>query len=224
MSVVMLFGSGWGWAQSAPAGVSAGELLRGIGLGAALVAIVGLVLVEFVYRDRLPRDSYHWLLFLGLFVLPSTVLLGTMTTVFEETKRVEACATCHVMDAFVNDMRNPQSATLAARHYRNKWIADHQCYSCHTTYGVHGTLAGKRDGFRHWLLYVTRTWEEPIRYHGSYPNSNCLACHGETQRFEEVGSHQALARDLATDRVGCARCHGPPHPVPSARVSRGSKR
>ncbi|MDA2913379.1 hypothetical protein MYX77_05385 [Acidobacteriia bacterium AH_259_A11_L15] len=145
--------------------------------------------------------------------------MSTATTVFEETKTVGSCASCHVMDPFVNDMKNPTSASLAARHYRNKWIADHQCYSCHTTYGAHGTLAAKRDGFRHWLLYVTETWTEPIQYSGTYPNSNCLACHANTRKFAAVRSHGVLAPDLASDRVSCVTCHGPPHPVPSERQS-----
>lgn len=224
MLLVMLFWYQLAWAQGAAPGLSAGKLMRGIGLAATLLALVGLVLVEFVYRDKLRRDTYHWMLFLGLFVLPSIVLMGATSTVSEETKTVASCTSCHVMDSFVNDMINPHSATLAARHYKNQWIADQQCYSCHTTYGMHGTLAAKRDGFRHWLLYVTGTWEEPIRYSGSYPNSNCLVCHGRTQRFQEVGSHTALTRDLATDHVSCVTCHGPAHLVPSEHLALGTNR
>ena len=163
--------------------------MRGLGLAAALVAILALVLIEFVYRNRFRRATYHWMLFLGLFVLPGIALMSMATMVSEETKKVDACATCHVMDPFINDMRDPFSATLAARHYKNKWVPDHQCYMCHTTYGAHGTLAAKRDGFRHWLLYVTATWEEPIQYSGSYPNSNCLTCHEGTSKFDRGKSH-----------------------------------
>ncbi|MEE8623793.1 MAG: NapC/NirT family cytochrome c [Acidiferrobacterales bacterium] len=212
------------WAQSTERGLSAGELMRGIGLTTTVIAIVSLILIEFIYRKRLQRGTYHLLLLIGLFILPMIVIMSTTATVLEETKTISSCASCHVMEPFINDMTNANSATLAARHYKNKWIADHQCYSCHTTYGVHGTLAAKRDGFRHWLLYVTGTWEDPIQYSGSYPNSNCLACHTGTQKFERVKSHNALASDLATNRVGCFTCHGPPHPVPSERVSIGRTR
>ena len=120
-------------------------------------------------------------------------------------------AKCHVMDPYVRDMMNPESRTLAGKHFKNKWISDHQCYACHTTYGIHGTVAAKRDGFRHWFLYITGSWEEPIQYSGSYPNSNCRSCHEGTPKFEQVNSHQALRPDLKIDRVGCPSCHAPAH-------------
>lgn len=205
--------------QGAGQGLSVGEMMRGIGLAATLLAIVALVLVEFVYRTRLPQVTHRWLLLMGILVLPAVALTSTTTTVYEETKTVESCSSCHVMNPFVNDMMSPSSVSLAARHYKNKWISAQQCYSCHTTYGVHGTLAAKRDGLRHWLLYVTGTWNEPIQYSGTYPNSNCLACHVNTQEFEMVKSHVALTADLVSDRVSCVTCHGPPHPVPSERQS-----
>ncbi|MDA2924127.1 NapC/NirT family cytochrome c [Acidobacteria bacterium AH-259-L09] len=211
-------------ATTAQHGLTAGELMRGVGLFAAIAGILILFLVEFLWRPRLQPSTYRWLLFVGLLLLPITILLGVTTTLFEETKTVGSCASCHVMDPFVNDMMDPESPTLAAGHFRNKWISDHQCYACHTTYGVHGTLAAKRDGFRHWWLYVTGTWNKPIQYSGSYPNSNCRACHEGTVKFEEVKSHQALWLDLETDRLSCFSCHGPPHPGPKEQeVSAGNQ-
>ena len=216
--MVMLFFYTSSWAKSAERGLSVESLMRNIGIATALIAIVVLLLVEFLFRNRLPRDTYHWMLFMGLFLLPALVLLSTTTTVLEETKTVRSCATCHVMTPFVNDLKNPSSSTLAAQHFKNKWIPEHECYSCHTTYGVHGTLASKRDGFRHWLLYVTRTWETPIQYSGTYANSNCMACHVGNKEFESVKSHKALASDLDEDRVGCISCHGQPHPIPTEHL------
>lgn len=204
-------------AQGQTRGLSAAELIRSAGLVATLTAIVVLILVEFLFRQRLQRSTYHWMLLVGLFVLPVIGITSAVTTVFEETKTISSCASCHVMDPFVNDMMDADSTTLSARHFRNKWIPNHQCYACHSTYGIHGTFSAKRDGFRHWLMYVTGTWEEPIQYSGGYPNSNCLACHEGTQKFEQVKSHYALSSYLATDQVGCFSCHGPPHPVPSER-------
>ena len=193
-------------------------LLRGIGIASALGAIVVLVLVHFIYRTRLSRGTYHWLLLLGLFVLPIIATLSATGTVMEGTKRVEACQSCHVMDPFVNDLKNPASPTLAARHYKNNWIAKDQCYGCHITYGATGTIEGKRDGFRHWLYYVTGTYSDPIEFVGSYSNSNCLYCHGGTPKWEQVKSHQALKADFQNDSIGCIQCHGPPHPLPHERT------
>ena len=198
-------------------------LLRGIGIVSALGGLIVLVLVHFVYRNKLSRGTYHWLLLLGLFVLPITATLSTTATVMEGTKRVEACASCHVMGPFVNDLKNPSSPTLAARHYKNNWIAKDQCYGCHISYGATGTIEGKRDGFRHWLYYVTGTYSDPIKFVGSYSNSNCLHCHEGTTIWERVKSHQALRADLEKDLIACIRCHGPPHPLPHERTMSAMK-
>ena len=192
-------------------------ILRGIGIASALGGMVVLIMVHFIYRKRLSRGTYHWLLLLGLFVLPLTATLSTTATVIEGTKRVEACASCHVMEPFVNDLKNPASPTLAARHYKNNWIARDQCYGCHISYGATGTIEGKRDGFRHWLYYVTGTYSDPIKFVGSYSNSNCLHCHEGTTIWERIKSHQALRADLEQDHIACIRCHGPPHPLPQDR-------
>jgi cytochrome c nitrite reductase small subunit len=121
------------------------------------------------------------------------------------------------MNEFVDDMQNPASASLAARHFRSGAIPAKQCYSCHTGYGIFGTMEAKRDGFRHWVLYVTRSWEEPITFKGSYPNSNCLGCHAGSPSFREVESHRALREALEGDQMGCFTCHGVPHPLRPAR-------
>jgi nitrate/TMAO reductase-like tetraheme cytochrome c subunit len=207
------------WADSVRQGLSAAEFRRGAGMVAALIAIAVLVLVEFVFRKKLSRGTYYLMLLIGLFFLPALTLMNATSLLFEETEKVSSCASCHTMTPFVNDMQNPQSTTLAAKHFTNKWIADHQCYTCHTSYGVHGTLQAKMDGMRHWWRYVTGTWKEPILYKGSYPNANCLTCHGGTPKFAGQAIHQAQAEDLAADRVGCLTCHGPPHPPPDARAS-----
>ena len=202
---------------AAEKGITVGELMRLAGIFAVVAALFILILIEFVYKDRINRMNYRLLLIISLFVLPVIVGLGTSATVLETTKTVESCGTCHVMDPFVNDLYDPESSTLAARHYKNQWISEYQCYTCHTTYGAHGTFEGKRDGFRHWLLFVTRTWEDPIRYAGSYPNMNCTACHGGTTAYRDVPSHLALADKFRTDEVSCTSCHGPAHPTPKER-------
>ena len=192
-------------------------LLRGLGIVSALGGFILLILVQYVYRKKLSRGTYHWLLLLGLFILPGTATLSATATVMEGTKRIEACASCHVMGPFVNDLRNPASPTLAARHYKNNWISRDQCYGCHISYGATGTIEGKRDGFRHWLYYVTGTYSDPIKFVGSYSNSNCLYCHEGTRIWERVKSHNALRANLEQDLIACTRCHGTPHPLPKER-------
>ncbi len=198
-------------------GLTITQLTRGVAVAGVVVAVVLLVWVEFVSRRRLQSETYHWLLLLGLLVLPAAVLFGATASLFEETKTVGSCASCHVMEPFVSDLRDPQSETLAARHFRNKWISDQQCYTCHATYGVHGTLSAKKDGLRHWLLYTTGTWKEPIEFRGTYPNANCLACHAGTPKYES-DIHKEIAGTLARNEMGCIDCHGPPHPPAGERA------
>ncbi|MFE8603483.1 hypothetical protein [Archangium violaceum] len=205
-------------APEPPHGATLGGTLEVVALVCIVVAWVGLVLVEFVFKSRMARSTYRWTLLLGLFVLPGVALLGTTGHMFESMKAVEACQSCHVMDPFVVDMHNPESATLAARHYRSGAIPAKQCYACHTGYGIFGTVESKRDGFRHWLLYVTDTWKEPITYKGTYPNSNCLACHATAPAFTRVDSHRALGKQLANDEMNCFTCHGLPHPSRPSRA------
>ncbi|NBC28011.1 MAG: hypothetical protein GVY08_14200 [Bacteroidetes bacterium] len=103
-------------------GMSIGEIMRRAGILAVFTAIIILLLIEFVYRDRINRMNYCMLLIISLFVLPVIVGPVTSTTVLETTKTVESCGSCHVMDPFVNDLQNPESTSLAARHFKNKWI------------------------------------------------------------------------------------------------------
>ncbi len=211
-------------APEPPHGVTFGGTLGIVALTAVIVGVVGLLGVEFFWKDRFSRGTYRWLMLLGLLVIPAFALLGSTGSMFEEMKQVESCNSCHVMNLFVDDMHDPASATLAARHFHSGAIPAKQCYSCHTGYGIFGTMEGKRDGFRHWLLYVTRTWEEPITFKGSYPNSNCLGCHAGNPGFREVESHRALRVELSTDQMGCFTCHGVPHPLRPARSETASAR
>lgn len=205
------------WAEVPGKGISVAEFLSQAGIISIIVALIGILLIEFVFKKKLSRNFYKWTLFIGLFILPVFAMISTFSTVMKDTKTVESCASCHVMDPFVSDMFDENSPNLAARHYKNKWIADNQCYQCHTSYGIHGTLEGKRDGFRHWLYYVTETWPEPIVFKGSYPNQNCNSCHYDTPNFNEVMSHISIKDRLLNDEVSCSSCHGPVHPTPLER-------
>lgn len=191
--------------------------MRSVGLVAVFITLAGLLLTEWGYRKRVARGTYHWLLLMGMVVFPGIAQVSSTTVLWEETKTVNACASCHVMRPFVNDLRNPESQTLAARHYQNRWIPDRQCYVCHTNYGLHGALDAKLAAARHWLRYVTGTWQEPIRHRGPYPNANCLACHAGARRFEGVSTHKALWAELTANQRACISCHGAPHPAPEAR-------
>ena len=82
---------------------------------------------------------------------------------------------------------DPESMTLAARHYKNRWIATKQCYTCHKDYGFNGEIKAKMDGFRHLVKYTLKMYEEPIRFrcHG-FPHPTPLDRTPGTARYEEL--------------------------------------
>jgi hypothetical protein len=167
----------------------------------------------------LPAVAFYKLLaFGGLIAAPAGATFLANYHVFEGTKKVEGCANCHIMHPMVNDMRDPSSDTLAARHYRNKWIAEDQCYHCHTDYGLSGTLAAKMEGYRHLSRYTTHTYPEPVRLRGAYLNQNCLNCHQGTAVFEAVTSHHTVEHEMKNDSMNCLNCHGLAHPSPAQRT------
>src|SRR4051812_7369962 len=155
---------------------------------------------------------------MALLVLPAAAVLLANYHTFEGVHEVRACATCHVMLPMVNDMQDPASETLAARHFKNRWIAEDQCYHCHSDYGLGGDLEAKMTGFRHLARYTTGTYQEPIVARVTFDNQNCLQCHGGTPKWVAVESHVTAQEELTTNQMKCIDCHGEPHPTAAQRT------
>jgi cytochrome c nitrite reductase small subunit len=155
---------------------------------------------------------------IALIVLPATAVLLANYHTFEGVHEVRGCASCHVMLPMVNDMQDPKSETLAALHYKNRWIADNQCYHCHSDYGLGGNLEAKLTGFRHLARYTTRTYQEPIKARVKFDNNNCLHCHEKAPKWLAVESHVEARQDLTANKTTCVECHGDPHPTAEQRT------
>ena len=85
-ALMSMFGTNVAFAAEGNTNIVPGiGLLRGIGIASALGGIIVLILVHFIYRNRLSRGTYHWLLLLGLFVLPITATLSTTATASNTT-------------------------------------------------------------------------------------------------------------------------------------------
>ena len=84
------------------------------------------------------------------------------------------------MTPYVEDLRNPRSDTLAALHFKNRYIQENHCYTCHTDYGMFGTVRAKWAGLGHVLRYATGAYRVPIEIGHPYPSARCLDCHGES--------------------------------------------
>ena len=155
---------------------------------------------------------------LALIVLPAAAIFLANYHTFEGVHEVRGCASCHVMLPMVNDMRDPGSESLAALHYKNKYIPKDQCYQCHSDYGLGGGLEAKMTGFRHLARYTTRTYQEPIKARVKFDNNNCLTCHDGTPKWLAVEAHVESRKDFVANEVPCLDCHGQAHPTPEQRT------
>lgn len=182
-----------------------------LSVGSALVGIATVVFL--VLAQRRLGETVLKALCLGGFVFLPLLLLGMGGIVsLEQAKKVEFCRSCHrTMAAFVDDMQDPSSETLAARHGRNRWIPEDQCYRCHTSYGMFGDVKAKMKGLSDLYKYYTRTYEIPVRMSTPYANADCLKCHERTPKFVDLEHHVELLAQLRSGEFGCVDCHGPAH-------------
>lgn len=189
-------------------------------LGCAAVSAV-LVLWFLLRRPALNRGTKLVLLF-GIGVFPIATAMTGNYAGFEATKARTFCGSCHVMTPYSQDSENPQSSSLAARHARNGMFGEDNCYACHATYGMFGTVKTKLGGMRHVYLYLTeyrtQTLEEArktIHIREPFQNATCMHCHStENPLWNQVKDHTSSLDRVRSGEVSCASdgCHGPAHP------------
>lgn len=190
---------------------------RGLGIGFIVLALVLLVVAwKILARDGL-SSRLKELLFIALAVLPLPIVFFDYSYGIEASKTPAACGSCHVMQPYLSDLSNPDSDTLAAVHFKNRYIQEDHCYTCHTDYGMFGTLTAKREGLGHVVRHTTGSYTLPLKIAHPYPNSRCLHCHGESQKFVKSDGHppEDLAR-LISGETPCLECHGPAHRTAAA--------
>jgi nitrate/TMAO reductase-like tetraheme cytochrome c subunit len=175
------------------------------------------------YRGRLSGRTSVGLLVAGIAIFP---LLGTsmgMVLVFDRSKQPELCGSCHrAMQDYLDDMRSPDSKSLAAVHYKNRYIASDQCYECHTAYGLRGSLQAKAQGVVDIYRYYTRSFQVPITARHAYRNEYCLKCHGGAAKFLLTKDHRKNQAAMYSEKRSCMDCHGeaaPAHNLPSTQAS-----
>jgi nitrate/TMAO reductase-like tetraheme cytochrome c subunit len=152
------------------------------------------------------------LLIIGVGIIPLAASgLGTVL-VFERAEKVEFCASCHLtMQRYVDDLHDGNSTSLAAVHYKNRYISDDQCYVCHTSYGVFGTVEAKKEGMIDVYKYYTRTFKLPVHLRHPYPNDDCLKCHAGSAKWLDV--HDAFKDSVFSGELHCLDCHATEHPA-----------
>lgn len=188
-----------------------------IGLMMTVASVIMILYPLLFRRDRLGGPHSKWMLFFGLCVMPLPVLFLSNAVGLEQSKDLSFCQSCHVMQPFLSDMKDPDSDLLAARHYRNRLIQKEQCWTCHSDYGIFGTAQAKLGGLHDVYLYLTDAYELPIQLRQPYNFTICLGCHGESARFQQEQMHEDLVPDVVSGDIACTDCHEMAHPERETR-------
>ena len=185
-------------------------------VAAAVLAAYALVAV---IRGELNGIAGRSIMAVGVVVLPSFSVATGMLLVFVRAGSVEFCASCHhVMQDYADDMKDPDGTGIAAVHFANQYIPGNQCYECHTSYGLFGTVEAKIHGIGEVYRYYTRTYDQPIEMWQPYSNRDCLKCHSNSRKWLTVDAHtdEEMQDRLFDDRTSCMSCHEPGHNVRDA--------
>jgi nitrate/TMAO reductase-like tetraheme cytochrome c subunit len=172
----------------------------------------------FLYRGREFETKSLALGSISLVIAPLVLLPISNFAVLRYTKQEAFCTSCHsVMQPYADDMRNPASKTMAARHYQDRFAEFSECYSCHVNPGMYGMFEAKLTGLQEAYVYATGHYRLPLKMDTPFSNGACLRCHAGARKFMAEDSHLdadgKIDRDLVSGTTRCQECHGPGHQV-----------
>jgi len=174
-----------------------------------------LLIIRIMVQDpkKTAQPFGKWLLLLIFFILSPMIYLLNFSAAIEDSKTVDFCNSCHVMHGYVNNLEDPDSEYLASEHYQYRWIANDQCFTCHSDYGLFGNAKAKMTGIKHVWAYYTG-YETPIKLYDTYNNGICLRCHAPVLGFQETDEHIENASDIMNSKMSCLGidCHVRTHP------------
>jgi nitrate/TMAO reductase-like tetraheme cytochrome c subunit len=187
------------------------EWVKGLAIVMALSAVALIAWTLVAYRGRLSGFRARLLLFIGVCCVPFPAVLMSAAVGLEQSKAVAFCNSCHLMGAFVADMKDADSRSLSALHFRNRYIQNDHCYSCHTDYGLFGTLEAKIGGMSHVWSEFAGAGRGTVRQKGNYRFTICLNCHGESSKFIQQKGHAGVVNRVVGGQAACTECHNRSH-------------
>lgn len=200
------------------------EWAMGLTVALAALILLGIAGSWVLFRGRLTEGTALWVHLLAVGVFPLFLLIVGNFAVLEYSKELTFCGACHVvMKPYVDDVLTPSGESLASLHFQHRFAPGTECYSCHATYGLHGTFEAKLSGLRHVYRYTTGTYRLPIRMNVAFDNGLCLKCHEGAKRFMAEAIHLEDGRvsaELRTGQTECTQCHGPAHGVQKPKVAK----
>jgi hypothetical protein len=183
----------------------------------ALSAVSAIFIVGFWIKSPPLTGAVKLLLLFTMLVLPtSAAMIGNVSNL-EATKTVSFCNQCHVMNSYVDDVRDPNSPLLASRHARLPAFKDDACYVCHADYGMYGGVTTKIGGMHHVVAFYSDDWSEPGHrppaLYKPYDLRTCLECH-DPLKADAPLEHRVHADKIRELSLSCVAsgCHGHPHP------------
>lgn len=193
------------------------EWVRGLALVMAVLAVALIAWTLAAHRGRLAGFRARLLLFIGVCCVPVPAVLMSAAVGLEQSKAVAFCQSCHLMGSFVADMRDAESVSLSALHYRNRYIQDEHCYGCHTDYGLFGTLEAKVGGMAHVWSEFSGAGSGTVRPKTNYRFTICLNCHGQSAKFIQQKDHAGVVGRVMSGQTACTECHSRSHAGPPQR-------
>jgi hypothetical protein len=187
------------------------EWVKGLALVMALSAVALIAWTLVAHRGSLAGFRARLLLFVGVCCVPFPAVLMSAAVGLEQSKAVAFCNSCHMMGAFVADMQDAASGSLSAVHFRNRYIQNEQCYSCHTDYGLFGTLEAKVGGMAHVWSEASGAGSANVRPKTNYRFTICLNCHGESSKFIRQKAHAGVVDRVVSGQAACTQCHNRSH-------------
>jgi cytochrome c nitrite reductase small subunit len=192
---------------------TADQWIEGMGIAFAFLNLALLVAAWRSLRSTGLSPTARGWLFVAVGLVPAMVAFLTFTHGLESSSTVDSCGYCHVMQPYVQDLRNAKSGTLAATHYKNRYIQERHCYTCHSDYGLAGTFWAKLGGVGHVVRYTTGAYTLPLKIASPFPNVRCLGCHAGAPKFVNSPAHpEAMMPVLLDGSTSCLVCHAPAHP------------
>lgn len=190
----------------------------------ASVAVCAVLAALVAFRTQITRARGGKIVaFAALFLMPALAMVAGLQTHMDRAQTTAFCLSCHVMTDYGRSLLVDDPGYIAAVHFQNNRVPrDRACYTCHTNYAMFGGVRAKLHGARH--LYVQYLGKVPapdqIRLYEPYNNRECLHCHGDTRKFEELSSHTKtpeMLGEIKSNRLTCtsSRCHDTIHDVGS---------
>jgi len=191
------------------------EWVKSLALVMAILAVALIAWTLVVHRGRLAGFRARLLLFIGVCCVPFPAVLMSAAVGLEQSKAVAFCQSCHLMGGFVADMKDAESRSLSALHFRNRYIQDEHCYSCHTDYGLFGTLEAKVGGMAHVWSEFSGAGSGAVRPKTNYRFTICLNCHGQSAKFIRQKDHAGVVNKVMSGQAACTQCHSRSHAGPA---------